>query len=199
MHYASVLLGEKGGENSMRKRILGVVALMLASAVLVTLLFSGVAVGPAPELPVEFDVNVQNTPLPVEVTNPTGMPIATNCTSVYFADAGQATDYMLQTLSDYETTAIGDRTVVFTGGSISGSIVYSSENGTGGAPATGIVTVWTTSGPDPIRFALPLNSMFKVEHVNTIMVTAVISRPRLQGPSSFSFTVEASVFWFIEE
>jgi len=184
---------------SMRKRILGLLAFILASAVAASWMFSGTVIGPAPTPPVEFDVNVQNTPLPVEVTNPAGMPIATNCTSVYFADAGQATDYMLQTLSDYETTAIGDRTVVFTGGSISGSIVYSSENGTGGAPATGLVTVWSTTEPDPIRFALPLNSMFRVEHVNTIVVTAYVSRPRLQGPSSFSFTVEASVFWFIEE
>jgi hypothetical protein len=53
--------------------------------------------------------------------------------------------------------------------------------------------------PGPIRFALPLNSMFRVKHVNTIIVTALVSRPRLQGPLSFSFTVEASVFWFIEE
>ncbi len=183
----------------MRKKTLGFSTFVLASAILVTLMFSGIVSGPAPQPPVEFDVNVKNTPLPVEVTNPSGLPIATNCTSVFMQGGGQFFDgYDLATLDEIEVTAIGDRTVVFTGGSLSSSFVFSSEfSGAGGATGIGVVTVWTTSGS--LRFALPFSSMFKVEHVEFVQVGVLVYRPRLQGFSSYAFAVEGSVFWYIED
>lgn len=181
----------------MRKELLGSMALVLASAVMASLMLSGIVAGPAPQPPVLFDVNVQNTPLPVEVTNPTGVPIATNHTRVGVGFGGTGTDYEIEKRGSSSEVVIDDKTVVFTGGSATGHLVFTCDNGIGSVPAAGSVEVTTADGTH--RFPLPLNSLYRVEHVTGITVHAWVYRPYLPGSATYASEVQAVVFWYIEE
>jgi hypothetical protein len=184
----------------MGKRTLGFSAFILVSVVLATLLFSGVVMGPPPESapPVDFNVNVQNTPLPVEVTNPIGPPIATDCLTASISEGYTGTDLGWETVSHYNVVSgLGGKTVVFTGGGVSGGIVFTEEDGGGGAPAMGRVFVYDTE-LEMTQFALPLNSLYRMEDVDEIQVRVFASTPTLTGPSSYYASLTATVHWYIE-
>jgi hypothetical protein len=192
-----LLVNIVGGDGFMRKALLGSIVLVLVSAVSASLMLSGIVTGPAPQPPVEFDVNVQNTPLQVEVTNPSGMPIATHHLTAKYDDAEEGEDFYCGAPGAGYFVGIDDKTVIFTGGSATGHFVFSCENGVGAVPARGVVNVTTASGSR--EFALPLTSMYRVEHVTGISVRVLVYRPTLPGPATYALTIEATVFWYFEE
>ncbi len=190
----------------MRKKTLGFLTVILASAITASLMFSGVVTGPAPQPPVEFDVNVkntplpvdvQNTPLPVEVTNPSSMPIATNITRSSVSGWGGGTDTEHGVSGFTALQLIEDKTLVFTGGSVNGHLVFTSDNGVGSVPAAGTLIVETVTGSYEI--ALPFNSLLRIEHVTEIRPKVYVMRPALPGTADYAFEMEACVFWYIEE
>lgn len=182
----------------MKRMILGFSAFVLASAILVSLMFSGIVTGPAVQPPVQFDVNVKNTPLPVEVTNPSSMPIAAQCSFVFDQGHGEGTDLGRDVLVKTLFVPVDDKTVILTGGSVSGELVFTSDNGAGFVPATAGVFLTTSDGSGP-RFALPFNSICRVENVTWIEVAVHVYRPALTGSANYGFEMMASVFWYIEE
>ncbi len=99
--------------------------------------------------------------------------------------------------SGSEYVFIGDRTVVFTGGSVTGHVVFSSENSEGHVPAAGKIQIATTS--EIIEIALPFNSVYRVEHVTEFLVVVNAFHPRLPGSAAWSLDMKASAFWFIED
>jgi len=180
----------------MKKRTLGFFASIFVGIAIIALAFNVVT---APQNQPPLNVIVENTPLPVEVTNQSGLPIATNCTRAYI---GQSyTGGALDSAKIYNAQAhegLGGKTVVFTGGGVSGGVVFSSDNGAGGAPGLGNVHVYNTE-LEVTQFALPLNSMLRIEDVDIIKVFASACYPKLTGTASYYVTVEATVNWYIEE
>jgi hypothetical protein len=170
----------------MGKRTIGFSAFILASAVLAMLLYSGVVMGPPPEPapPVDFNVNMQN--------------IATDCLTTSISEGYTGTDLGWKTVSHYNNVSeLGGKTVVFTGGGVSGGIVFTEENGGGGAPAMARVFVYNTEA-EMTQFALPLNSLYRMEDVDEIQIRVFASTPTLSGPSSYYASLTATVHWYIE-
>lgn len=98
-----------------------------------------------------------------------------------------------------EITGIGNKTVTFVSGEVSGGTTWSSHTGNwataGETPGIGRVEVYDSYNTLIAQFVLPLNTMFEVEDVDTIKVYAESPIPKLIDNFGYSAYVMATVYW----
>lgn len=99
-----------------------------------------------------------------------------------------------------EVTGIGNKTVTFISGGVSGGATWSSYDINYGSiagvsPGIGRVEVYDSYNTLMAQFVLPLNAMFEVQNVSTIKVYAESPIPKLTANVGYSAYVVASIYW----
>lgn len=142
----------------------------------------------------------------VTVTN---WPIATHHLTAVLTNTTLYANVGPEILSEAkEVFGIGNKTIIFLGGGVSGGVTFNTfdEAGevdfvaVGGAPGSGRIAVLDSDLKVLASFALPLNSMFTVQNVDKIIIYAEATIPELYSSSgvqhsSYAVHVVASVYW----
>jgi|GEM_PF-4993169 len=104
-----------------------------------------------------------------------------------------------------EVVGIGNKSVTFLSGGVSGGVVFEATNGyydwglAGGSSGAGRVEVYDSNNTLLAHFSLPLSSLFALQNVDKIKVYAEAPIPVLltgwNRGASYSACVVASVYW----